>query len=129
MLATNGTISFGACSALYAPGITMSQGTFKFQASAIDRVDSDASLSSNALSFQPGAMVSVAYGNVNTNNWSLPSNVDLICSTNSTGNPNGGGDTSRRLSAVLQRDELHRAGQRPRHRQPVGTGAGGAHGP
>ena len=126
VLATNGTMSFGACSALYAPGITMSQGTFKFQASAIDRVDSDASLSSNALSFQPGAMVSVAYGNVNTNNWSLPSNVDLICSTNSTGNPNGGGDTSGDYPQCYSGTNSIVLGNGHAISSPWGPGAGGA---
>jgi autotransporter-associated beta strand protein len=84
-LAANGTINFGACSALSAPGVSMSQGTLNFAASALYRLDSDTALGGGATwNFQPGSMISLTY-NPNTSALVAPAsaeaNVDLICST------------------------------------------------
>jgi autotransporter-associated beta strand protein len=84
VLATNGTLNFGACAALSDPGVLFTQGTFNFGPGAIYRLDNDAAFGGGAAwSFQPGAMISLAY-NPNTTALgaaaSAVSNVDLICS-------------------------------------------------
>jgi autotransporter-associated beta strand protein len=82
LIASSGTINFNAYSAMYNSGTTFSQGTFNFAPTAIYRIGNDARLTSGAtFNFQTGAMVSIAEATVNTSAWSVPSNVDLVVSS------------------------------------------------
>ena len=83
MLSSNGTVNFNAYSAMDNVGTAFSQGTFDFGPTAIYRIGSDARLVGGATwIFQTGSMVSIAYSPENTNTWGVPSNVDLVLSTN-----------------------------------------------
>jgi fibronectin-binding autotransporter adhesin len=82
MIASSGTINFGAYSAMYNSGTTFTQGYFNFAPTAIYRIGNDARLTSGAsFSFQTGAVVSIAEASVNTDAWSVPSNVDFVLSS------------------------------------------------
>ena len=84
LIASSGTLNFNADSAMYNSGTTFTQGTFNFAPTAIYRLGNDARLTSGAtFNFQTGAMVSIAEASTNTNLWSVPSNVDLVLSSES----------------------------------------------
>ena len=81
-IASNGTLNFGAYSAMNNQGVAFTQGTFNFAPTSIYRIGNDARLTSGATwNFQTGSMVSIAYA-PNTDAWKVPSNVDLVLSSN-----------------------------------------------
>ncbi len=85
LIASSGTVNFNAYSAMYNSGTTFTQGTFNFAPTAIYRIGGDTRLTSGSATwnFQTGAMVSIAEATVNTSLWSVPSNVDLVLSSES----------------------------------------------